>query len=256
MPAFPYHISIGTYSILLHTIAEFAGIFIGFRYFLYLRKRQGDSIATQNRLIILVGALFGSIIGSRIVGGLEDMAQLRIAENALLYFFNNKSIAGGLLGGLFGVEIIKYFVGEKKKSGDLFVFPLILAMVIGRVGCFSMGVYEETYGIKTTSFLGMNLGDGILRHPVMLYEILFLTVLWFALYKIKNTFDLTCGRLFQFFMISYLIFRFFVEMLKPNQIYFLHLGTIQIACVIGLIYYFLRSDFKKFLSKNKSVEIS
>jgi hypothetical protein len=48
-------------------------------------------------------------------------------------------------------------------------------------------------------------------------------------------------------MLSYLLFRFFVEMLKPNPIYFLHLGTIQIACVLGLVYYSCLS----FLKKNK-----
>lgn len=239
MMNFPVHISIGSTQILLHSIAEFAGMFIGFRYFLYLRKKQGDAIVQQNRIIILIGAIFGSLIGSRIVGGLEDVAQIRMADNVLMYFYNNKSIAGGLLGGLFGVELIKYFIGEKKKSGDLFVFPLILAMIIGRIGCFSMGVYEETYGIPTNSFLGMNLGDGVLRHPVMLYEVFFLTLLWLVLLKVKNTFVLPNGSLFKYFMISYLVFRFFVEMLKPDIHYFMQLGTIQFACLIGLLYYLI-----------------
>lgn len=246
---FPVHYNIGSTQILLHTIAEFAGMFIGFRYFLYLRKKQGDTIVQQNRIIILIGAIFGSLIGSRLVGGLEDVAQIRMADHVLMYFYNNKSIAGGLLGGLFGVELIKYFIGEKQKSGDLFVFPLLLAMIIGRVGCFSMGVYEETYGIPTNSVLGMNLGDGITRHPVMLYEIVFLTLLWLTLLKVKNTFVLSGGSLFKFFMIGYLLFRFFVEMLKPDIHYFMQLGTIQIACLIGLLYYFIlflsaRSKFR------------
>lgn len=70
MIEFPVHISIGNASVLLHTITEFAGIFIGFRYFLFLRKRQGDDVSTQNRMIIIVGALFGAILGSRLVGGI------------------------------------------------------------------------------------------------------------------------------------------------------------------------------------------
>ncbi len=249
MIEFPVHISIGKVSILLHTITEFAGIFIGFRYFLFLRKRKGDEVSTQNRMIIIVGALFGAILGSRLVGGLEDLTQLKIAENALIYFFHNKSIAGGLLGGVFGVEIIKYYVGEKKKSGDLFVFPLLLAMIIGRIGCFSMGIYEQTYGVATKSVLGLNLGDGVPRHPVMLYEIFFLSFLWLSLHKIKDTFELASGQLFQLFMISYLLFRFFVEMLKPNQTYFLHLGSIQLACLLGLVYYIFVIDFRRLFSK-------
>lgn len=239
MLAFPFSFQIAGHTFLLHTVAEFVGIFVGFRFFLFLRKKKGDAIQQSNRIYIIIAALFGAVLGSRLVGGLEDISQLKMADNVWLYFFYNKSIAGGLLGGLFAVELVKYFLKEKNKSGDLFVFPLLLAMLIGRIGCFSMGVYEETYGIETTSIFGMNLGDGVLRHPVMLYELLFLLVLWIFLFWLKSKWTLKSGMLFQYYMISYLVFRFFVEMLKPNQLYFLHLGTIQIACLLGLVYYIL-----------------
>ena len=228
-------------------MTEFAAMFIGFRYFLFLRKKQGDNLESQNRLIVLVGAIFGSLIGSRVVGGLENIEQLRTTDNLLLYFFSNKSIAGGLVGGLFGVECIKLLIREKKKSGDLFVFPLILALLIGRIGCFSMGIHEQTYGVVTHCMTGMNLGDGLRRHPVMLYEIAFLSVLWIILYRIHQTIKLKSGTLFQYFMISYLVFRFFIEMLKPTVPYFLQLGTIQIACCIGLLYYLIRYLIQRFL---------
>ena len=242
---FPFYIALGEHKWLLHSFTEFAGMFIGFRYYLYLRKTEGDTITSHNRLIILIGAIFGALVGSRLVGGLEDIAQLKMAANPYLYFYHNKSIVGGLLGGLFGVELIKYAIGEKQKSGDLFVFPLLLAMIFGRFGCFSMGVYEQTFGIETTSKLGMNLGDGLMRHPVMLYEIGYL-ILWGILgFWVNKKMILEKGQRFQLFMISYLLFRFFIEFLKPNKIYFLHLGTIQIACVFGCIYYGLYFALKK-----------
>lgn len=50
-------------------------------------------------------------------------------------------------------------------------------MIIGRIGCFLTGIYEETYGIPTDSVFGMHLGDQYLRHPVALYEIGFLIAL-------------------------------------------------------------------------------
>ena len=239
MSLFPVTISIGDFNILLHTVLEFVGIFIGVQYFIFLRKKQGDAIDSNNRLIIMTAAIFGAVFGSRLVGCFEDIHQLFHAKNILLYIAENKSIVGGLLGALWAVEIVKICIKEKKKSGDLFVFPLILAMIIGRIGCFSMGVYETTFGIETSSFLGLNLGDGIERHPVMLYEILFLITLWIGLYFFKRKRTLQEGSLFQYFMISYLFFRFFIEILKPNNNYFLHLGTIQIACLLGLIYYFI-----------------
>ena len=179
--SFPVMLSFGDTKFPLHGMLEFAAYFIGFRYFLYLRKKQPDVINTANRIWILIGAIFGSIIGSRIVGGLEDPTQIKIADNVLLYFYQNKTVLGGFLGGLWGVEIIKKIIKEKHSSGDLFTYPMILALVIGRIGCFSMGMYEETYGTVTHFFTGMNLGDGQMRHPVTLYEIVFLLLLWSGL---------------------------------------------------------------------------
>jgi phosphatidylglycerol:prolipoprotein diacylglycerol transferase len=61
---------------------------------------------------------------------------------------------------------------------------MILALFIGRLGCFAMGIYEDTYGVETTFFTVMNLGDGLLRHPVTLYEIAFLLILWIGLIQL------------------------------------------------------------------------
>lgn len=234
---FPVSISIGGHSILLHTLTEFLGMFIGFRYFLLLRKKQGDQISQMNRIYILIGAIFGSIIGSRLVGGFEDPEQLRMTENVWMHFYNNKSIAGGLLGGLLGVEGIKKIIGEKQRSGDLFVFPLLLAIIIGRIGCFSMGIYEDTYGKPTTFFMGMDLGDGLMRHPVILYEIIFLSLLSILLIQLKKKFTLASGDLFKCFLWSYFFFRFFIEFLKPSYTFYGALSTIQICSLIGMLYY-------------------
>jgi prolipoprotein diacylglyceryltransferase len=144
---------------------------------------------------------------------------------------------GALLGGLLVVEITKKILHEKNSSGDLFTYPLILAMMIGRIGCFTSGVQEETYGIVTTSSLGMDLGDGMYRHPVTLYEIAFLMVLWLLLTTIERKGPLKNGYRFQFFMIAYLTFRFMLDFIKPHYVYFMGLGTIQLCCLAGLLYY-------------------
>ena len=59
---------------------------------------------------------------------------------------------GGLFGGLLGVELVKKMIGEKQSSGDLFTLPIILGIIIGRLGCFLTGIKEFTFG-KETSFL-------------------------------------------------------------------------------------------------------
>ena len=234
---FPVTIEIGSIKILLHAILEPLGMFIGFRYFLMLRKAKGDTIENGQRLWIIIGAIFGALIGSRLVGGFEDPAALFKSGNPLVYIYQNKTVVGGFLGGLFGVELIKKLVKEKQSSGDLFTYPMILALIIGRIGCLSMGVYEETYGLPTNLFTGMKLGDGIYRHPVSLYEIFFLIILWISMIQIEKRYTLTDGGRFKIFMITYLFFRLMLDFIKPHYTYSFGLSTIQLVCIGGLIYY-------------------
>lgn len=234
---FPVAVQIGSEKILLHTILETAGYFIGFRYFLFLRKKQGDTIATNKRIWIIIATIFGALVGSRLVGGLEDIEGLQAAFNKTLYFYQNKTVLGGLLGGLVAVELVKKLIKEKRSSGDLITYPFILALIIGRIGCFSMGVYEETYGVKSLLPWAMNLGDGIMRQPVCLYEILFLAFLWTGLVSIEKKYTLADGARFKIFMIAYLFFRFMLDFIKPHYTFNIGLSTIQIAALLGLFYY-------------------
>lgn len=235
---FPVTVQIGTVSILLHNILEPLSYFVGFRYFVWLRKKQGDHIDTSNRIWILIGAIFGSFAGSRLVAGFEDPDQLKKASSMLWYFYQNKTILGGLLGGLAGVEITKKIIGEYKPSGDLLVYPILLALIIGRIGCFSMGIYEATYGLPSKLPWAMFLGDNIKRHPITLYEILFLVDLWFLLYVLAKKIPLAPGALFKVFLFSYCLFRFLVEFVKPHVPLVAELSAIQLAALAGMIYYY------------------
>jgi len=235
---FPVEINIGHFKILLHTIIEPLAFFIGFRYFLYLRKKQGDVIESENRIWILLGAIFGALFGSRILGGLENPLQLASSDNKLFYFYQNKTVLGGFLGGLAGVEFIKKIIKEKNSSGDLFTYPMLLALIIGRIGCFSMGIYEETYGLPTSLPWAMYLGDDKLRHPVCLYEIIYLSVTWLLLIKIEERYHLQNGARFKLFMIAYCLFRFLLDFIKPHYSFKIGLSAIQLAALAGLFYYY------------------
>ncbi len=234
---FPITISAGQYYFTLHSIFEFLAFFVAFRYFIFLRKKQQDLIESENRTWIIIGAIFGAIIGSRLIGGLENFPEMVSAPNKLLYFYQNKTVLGGFLGGLCGVELIKKIIKEKNSSGDLFTYPMILGLIIGRVGCFSMGVYEETYGIVTGFFTGMNLGDGTLRHPVTLYEILFLILLWISIVQVEKHRILPPGMRFKIFMMAYISFRFLIDFIKPHYTWQVGLSTIQVTCLAGVGYY-------------------
>lgn len=234
---FPLTFHLGPLSISAHLVFEILGISIGFQYFLHLRKQQQDPISESNRIWIFIGAALGAVFFSRLIGSLENPWDFWQSPNKLIYFYLHKTIVGALLGGLLCVELIKKMIGERSSSGDLFTYPLILGMMIGRLGCLSMGIYEQTYGIPSNLPWALNLGDGIPRHPVAAYEIVFLGSLWFFLVQLEKHIRFKAGLRFQFFLMSYLLFRFGIDFIKPGYKFSFGLSTIQITCLLGLLYY-------------------
>lgn len=220
----------------MHLVLEYLAFFLAFRYYVYIRKKSADTISSNNRLSIIIGAIFGALFFSRLIAFFEN--PILHYSQGWISILNNKTIMGGLFGGLLGVELAKKLIGEKQSSGDLFTLPIIFGIIIGRIGCFLAGTNEFTYGIKTTSFIGMNLGDGLQRHPIALYEILFLVLLFLWIKQLqKNPRRFESGTYFKIFMVSYFTFRFFIEFIKPNTFFVLGLSSIQYLCLICLLYY-------------------
>ena len=221
----------------MHLILEYLAFFIGFRYYVFLRKKSTDVISSNNRLSIIIGAVFGALLLSRIVAFFEN--PIAHVNEDWIFNLNNKTIMGGLFGGLLGVELAKKLIGEKHSSGDLFTLPIILGISIGRLGCFLAGIKEFTYGKETSIFMGMDLGDGITRHPIALYEVVFLMLLFIIIKKFqKSSTSFVNGDYFKLFMVSYFSLRFYIEFLKPNSFYVLGLSSIQLLCLICLVYYY------------------
>ena len=237
--AIPFEPHLGSWTINVHLVLEYVAFFTAYRYYLYLRKQNVDSISTSHRLSIIVGAAVGALLGSRIMGILENPF-INFASLDLLYLItliNVKTIMGGLFGGLLGVEITKRIIKEKQSSGDMFTLPIIVGIFIGRIGCFLSGTNEFTFGTETSFIFGMDLGDGLKRHPLALYELVFLALLFFVLRKFYLQKKFENGLLFQLFMLSYFGFRFFIEFMKPNVFHLLYLSSIQWLCILCFVYY-------------------
>ena len=159
-----------------------------------------------------------------------------------------KTIVGALVFGVIAVEWMKRYIGLDQSTGDLYAIPLAVGIAIGRVGCFLTGLSDDTYGIATGLPWGIDFGDGVLRHPTQLYEIVFLLgmvpVLFWVLRrspavvrKNQEMIRFRAGDVFKVFMVAYLSFRLLCDFIKPYPRVFLGLGTIQWACVLGLLYY-------------------
>ncbi|WP_336716501.1 prolipoprotein diacylglyceryl transferase [Chryseobacterium mucoviscidosis] len=234
---FPVTLHILGKEVLLHPITESLGIFVGMRYYTFAKRKDKEKFSSVNSLLILIAATLGALLGSHIIGSLERPYDLMKAENVWIYIWLNNTIVGGLAGGLIGVELMKKIIGKKESTGDKMVYPLITAMFIGRIGCFCTGIYEETYGLPTRSMFGMDLGDHINRHPVALYEMFFLLIVFITLKYFQKNYTYRSGVLFQLFMLSYFSFRFILDFIKPKFNIILNLSTIQIVCLLVIIYY-------------------
>jgi prolipoprotein diacylglyceryltransferase len=236
---FPVTFHIFDTTVLAHPVFEALGMFIGMRYYFFLKRKSKEKLSFNTSAAVLIGATAGALIGSKLIGNLEN--PYKLFENFdFKTIWTNNTIVGGLAFGLIGVELAKKIVGHKESTGDLIVFPLMLAMIIGRIGCFLTGIYEETYGLPTKSIFGMHLGDQYLRHPVALYEIAFLIVLWIVLKMIQRQKKHPSGFVFQSFMLSYFAFRFLLDFIKPRLELVGNLGTIQLVCLCVIIYYIFK----------------
>ena len=217
-----------------HPIFESLAYVAGYAVFRRERARQGDILAEPQRWTILAAAAVGALVGSRLLGLAEQWPTVLKAWRAghllaVLFTPGGKTIVGGLVGGWLGVELVKFFTGIRRRTGDLFALPLCVGIAVGRIGCFVAGLADDTYGKSTGLPWAVEFGDGIGRHPVQLYEIVFLGVL--ALLVRRPMFQE--GARFRIFMAGYLTWRFAIDFLKPQPLAG-GLNAIQWACVAGL----------------------
>ncbi|HEX8904223.1 MAG TPA: prolipoprotein diacylglyceryl transferase family protein, partial [Longimicrobiaceae bacterium] len=232
---FPVLIRIGSLAIPPHQVLEAVGCFLAFRLYLTLRRRGGDPLPAERRLVLLAAATVGAALGSKLLAIADNPAPV-IAHPDLRVLMAGKTIVGGLLGGLIAVEMAKRWVGETTPTGDLYVFPLIVGIGVGRVGCFLTGLADDTVGVATGLPWGIDFGDGVPRHPTQLYEIGFLALLAGALgWRARRPYPR--GDLFKLFMAAYLAWRLAVDFIKPQHVSLLGLTPIQLACLAGLIWY-------------------
>lgn len=132
----------------------------------------------------------------------------------------------------------KNFAGVSSSTGDAFVFPILLGLIIGRIGCFTAGLDDGTYGLPTSLPWGIAFGDGISRHPTQLYEIAYAAVLWLILRKKQSSWSTQPGLLFKAMLCSYFLWRLWVDSLKPLPYdYGYGWSGIQLVCSVALLFY-------------------
>lgn len=223
----------------VHWVFEVLAYAVGFRLYLALRRRDPDyALADRDsNLVVIVFAAIGAALGSKFAYWLFDPVTAFAAFPDWRSLLGGKSIVGALLGGLIGVETGKKVAGVQRSTGDLMWPALLLAMLIGRIGCLLTALSDGTAGAATALPWGVDFGDGVLRHPSPLYEIVFLALLGIVLWRRRDRFERE-GDAFRAFLASYLVFRLLLDFLKPMPTAYLGLlSGLQLLCLAGLLYY-------------------
>jgi prolipoprotein diacylglyceryltransferase len=229
-----------------HPVFETLAYATGYWVYRRVRERQGDVVAEPQRWTVLAAAAVGALVGSRLLGLAEQWPTVLKAWQSgdllrLMFSPGGKTIVGGLLGGWLGVEVVKKLSGIRHRTGDLFALPLCVGIAVGRIGCLVAGLADDTYGKPTNLPWAVNLGDGIGRHPVQVYEILFLALLGIA---VSSKAKLPEGARFRIFLVGYLAWRVAIDFLKPQPLVG-GMNLIQWSCVAGLavLFFSFLTDF-------------
>ena len=113
------------------------------------------------------------------------------------------------------------------KTGDSFAVPVAVAIAIGRIACFTAGC---CFGRETTLPWGVDFGDGLRRHPTQLYETAFHLAAAGVLAALQRR-GMFRGQLIKLYFLSYFVYRFATEFIRPEPRLWLDLTGYQWAAL-------------------------
>lgn len=127
--------------------------------------------------------LFGAVAGAKLVFLLNypavTLAVLDGDTKALLMLAGAGSAPGALLGGALALWLQNRRGASAAFTLDMLVVPTASALCVLNCGAALWALSEPGFGLPTSVPWGIDFGDGIARHPVMLYEAAFLLlVVW------------------------------------------------------------------------------
>jgi phosphatidylglycerol:prolipoprotein diacylglycerol transferase len=103
----PVYLWLGPLAIQPHWMFETLGYIVGGRLYSYLKKQDGDALASETRWWIVVAAFIGAALGSKLLV-VADHPTLSMANLASpLSLADGKTVVGALLGALIAVELTK-----------------------------------------------------------------------------------------------------------------------------------------------------
>jgi prolipoprotein diacylglyceryltransferase len=212
-------------------------VFLLVRHFVP-RPAALQKLPRWKRAALALAAFVGGSLGGKLPFALAVGPKAWLDGSA--WFSDGKTIVAALIGAYLAVELAKWALDVRVKTGDTFALPLALALAVGRWGCFCNGC---CYGTETTLPWGVWFwvpgpdGPRLMKcHPTQIYESLFhFTMAWLLLVLMLR--DALPSQRLKVYLIAYGLYRFATEFIRPEPAWWLGLTFYQwaaLALVIGL----------------------
>ncbi|MFA5917565.1 MAG: prolipoprotein diacylglyceryl transferase family protein [Candidatus Gracilibacteria bacterium] len=214
------------------------GLIVGIYVFWLLGKK--DYAKNENSFYVIFFGILGGTLGAKIPIWIAYFNEIKQSGN-IESILSGRTITGGLIGGFIAIWITKKILKEKNRFGNAIAPGAAIGIAIGRIGCFLHGC---CYGKPTNLPWGVDFGDHISRHPTQIYEIIYLTILSIILIRLQKK-KLRPGILFDYFLIFYFGFRFFIEFIRVEPKVFYSFSLYQVASVFVIILVIIKINLYK-----------
>ncbi len=186
---------------------------------------------------IATAVFVGGAMGARLSHVIVEPSQVQDFLN--FYAMMLPGSPGNILGMMLGGYALGYFIRvtmDLPAAGRFFAPSLAIMGVVIRIGCTMAGC---CHGRETTLPWAIEL-HGALRHPTMIYELIFNAILAAIVWPLHT--HITKGdTLVYFYFGAYTLFRFLIEYLRLFPVVAFGLTGIQLICIgvwiwLGLIF--------------------
>ncbi len=207
----------------------------------------GLPLPPGQKIALGAGGLCGAMIAARLPFVLYDAKQLWVGT---AWFGSGKTILAGLVGGYFAVEVTKWVLDIRVKTGDHLIVPVAVGVGVGRLACFHAGCCYGTPSHLPWAVVFPTI-DALPRHPTQLYEAVFHLAAAIVLYRLLHH-GLFPWQLAKLYIMAYAVFRFGTETIRPEARLMAGLTAYQWASLViipvfGVLW--LR-DRKRWLSRH------
>jgi phosphatidylglycerol:prolipoprotein diacylglycerol transferase len=184
--------------------------------------------ATEDVLIVALGALVGGVIGCK-VSMLLFLGPQKFIEDLPALWYSGQAWTGGFFGGYAGVLIVKRLRKIGYSTGDIFACAIPVAQAIGRLGNLLGG---DPFGAPTDLPWGI-VQQGVRRQPTALYELILDIALFGLLLSLRGRLP-HAGDLFKLYVVGYCSLRFLLDFTRADPRVLFGLTMVQLLYALAI----------------------